>query len=413
MRDKGNLGRSMVETLGVLAIIGVLSIAAIAGYTMAMIFLRSNTIVNEVCKMAVIGKAEKINGGALNLTEFRDDSGAISINGFWGVEAFDNGDGSFSLIVSNVEQKICQRIQQMGIPDATEILFNEDDACHEGENNSIEFIFDALMGQDGNCGYCQHIEDGSCVPNITCDNGCPGFSPVEDDSGKCLPCDSKYWFNSSEEECSKCSNRTYRNGRCIPNCDVIDQNDSLSPCMEIISYGEYCETNLRFLPEGTFCEQGGISGVCNARGQCIPVGESCSSRGSCPSGYFCNYGGTYGNYGGGYTANICQKVSPQTKEVNGTTYYYPSQSDMRSWCRPADNKTTCTWGYLAYPGAQDWCASIGRELITCSEYVNIRGAFFWTSYAGTWGQGGACRDDGSVWSGRPDGYAWTGGVICK
>ena len=46
-------GRSMIEMLGVLAIIGVLSIGGIAGYTMAMNKFRANEIVNAVVQAAV------------------------------------------------------------------------------------------------------------------------------------------------------------------------------------------------------------------------------------------------------------------------------------------------------------------------------------------------------------------------
>lgn len=49
-------GRSMVEMLGVLAIIGVLSIGGIAGYTMAMNRYRANEIVDAASKVAVIAQ---------------------------------------------------------------------------------------------------------------------------------------------------------------------------------------------------------------------------------------------------------------------------------------------------------------------------------------------------------------------
>ena len=42
------LGRSMVEMLGVLAIIGVLSIAAVAGYRFALLKFRANEVTNEL-----------------------------------------------------------------------------------------------------------------------------------------------------------------------------------------------------------------------------------------------------------------------------------------------------------------------------------------------------------------------------
>ena len=49
---KSETGRSMVEMLGVLAIIGVLSIGGIAGYTMAMNRFRANEIIDMGNKYA-------------------------------------------------------------------------------------------------------------------------------------------------------------------------------------------------------------------------------------------------------------------------------------------------------------------------------------------------------------------------
>ena len=49
-------GRSMIEMLGVLAIIGVLSIGGLAGYTMAMNRHRANTILDYASKCAVIAQ---------------------------------------------------------------------------------------------------------------------------------------------------------------------------------------------------------------------------------------------------------------------------------------------------------------------------------------------------------------------
>ena len=53
MKHTNETGRSMVEMLGVLAIIGVLSIGGIAGYTMAMNKYEANQIVNAVMHAAV------------------------------------------------------------------------------------------------------------------------------------------------------------------------------------------------------------------------------------------------------------------------------------------------------------------------------------------------------------------------
>lgn len=49
-------GRSMVEMLGVLAIIGVLSVGGIAGYTMAMNRYKANQILDAASKLSVVAQ---------------------------------------------------------------------------------------------------------------------------------------------------------------------------------------------------------------------------------------------------------------------------------------------------------------------------------------------------------------------
>ena len=49
-------GRSMVEMLGVLAIIGVLSVGGIAGFNMAMLRYRTNELLDTINKMSVLSQ---------------------------------------------------------------------------------------------------------------------------------------------------------------------------------------------------------------------------------------------------------------------------------------------------------------------------------------------------------------------
>lgn len=60
-------GRSMVEMLGVLAIIGVLSIGGIAGYTMAMNRYRANEIIDAASKLAVVSQTANNGAGATDM----------------------------------------------------------------------------------------------------------------------------------------------------------------------------------------------------------------------------------------------------------------------------------------------------------------------------------------------------------
>ena len=60
-------GRSMVEMLGVLAIIGVLSIGGIAGYTMAMNRYRANEVLNVAAQLAVLSQTANQGRGGVDM----------------------------------------------------------------------------------------------------------------------------------------------------------------------------------------------------------------------------------------------------------------------------------------------------------------------------------------------------------
>ena len=63
MKMNNESGRSMVEMLGVLAIIGVLSIGGISGYTIAMNRYRANEIIDTGTKLCVIAMTKNATTG--------------------------------------------------------------------------------------------------------------------------------------------------------------------------------------------------------------------------------------------------------------------------------------------------------------------------------------------------------------
>jgi len=73
MKKTNESGRSMVEMLGVLAIIGVLSIGGIAGYTLAMNRYRANEILNAASDVAIT--AMSANGGTGGTADLNDLGG--------------------------------------------------------------------------------------------------------------------------------------------------------------------------------------------------------------------------------------------------------------------------------------------------------------------------------------------------
>ena len=76
-------GRSMVEMLGVLAIIGVLSVGGIAGYSLGMRKHRANGVVDVASKYAVVGYNQcqqklmngEITGETINYTDWNGGNG--------------------------------------------------------------------------------------------------------------------------------------------------------------------------------------------------------------------------------------------------------------------------------------------------------------------------------------------------
>jgi Tfp pilus assembly protein PilE len=88
---KNESGRSMVEMLGVLAIIGVLSIGGIAGYTLAMNRYRANEVLDTAAKLAIVSMSNASKSAALSDigldgdnvagTTFTAEDGVVTITG--------------------------------------------------------------------------------------------------------------------------------------------------------------------------------------------------------------------------------------------------------------------------------------------------------------------------------------------
>ena len=162
-------GRSMVETLGVLAIMGVLAIGGIAGYRYAMDKYNANEILNEVRKRAVTASQQRILGRTIDLSEWSN-----TIQGH-PVTAADNygGDTSFfALTVSGIEKGVCDQVIKEKIPFAVNTWVGESsEECIEG-NNDITFAFANTLDGEPAPG-CENV---TCQAGTICSDGfclCP------------------------------------------------------------------------------------------------------------------------------------------------------------------------------------------------------------------------------------------------
>ena len=73
-------GRSMVEMLGVLAIIGVLSIGGIAGYTMAMNRYKANEVINAAAMLSIANQSSQ-SSTATTTTDLKLTNLACTVTG--------------------------------------------------------------------------------------------------------------------------------------------------------------------------------------------------------------------------------------------------------------------------------------------------------------------------------------------
>ena len=80
---KNENGRSMIEMLGVLAIIGVLSVGGLYAYTTAMLKYRMNEVVHVASMMAVLAKGANAGEGAcikLSDSSLPKNPGGVNVN---------------------------------------------------------------------------------------------------------------------------------------------------------------------------------------------------------------------------------------------------------------------------------------------------------------------------------------------
>ncbi len=127
-------GRSMIEMLGVLAIIGVLSVGGIAGYSKAMMKYRINKTIEQITLIAgnvrTFFASQGNYSGVINTDVIKKaklvpdemwDGGSDPVNAFGGRFAFSaenltsasNISGSFVIMINSIPQEACIEIATM------------------------------------------------------------------------------------------------------------------------------------------------------------------------------------------------------------------------------------------------------------------------------------------------------------
>ena len=115
---KSESGRSMVEMLGVLAIMGVLSVGGITGYRYAVNKARANDTIARLYRRAVIVSGQREAGQDGSLDGFKETDGDYPIAN----DSLTNATGdstAFTMTAANVSEDVCKLIHEMEFKLAT------------------------------------------------------------------------------------------------------------------------------------------------------------------------------------------------------------------------------------------------------------------------------------------------------
>lgn len=147
-------GRTMTEILGILAIMGVLSVTALMGYNIAIIKYKTNQIINEVNNRGVVGLTQMISSAPLNLSEFpaTTSTGHLIALGSY-------TDTYFDIVVEDISQNICTEIAK-NLSTAYTAFINDTkltdtDQCPETSAISFRFLKSGPFTCPDTLGVCQ------------------------------------------------------------------------------------------------------------------------------------------------------------------------------------------------------------------------------------------------------------------
>ena len=205
----------MVEMLGVLAVVGVLSAVAVLGLRTAMDKHYATQTVNRLKLRAMSVSSQLLLGSTASLSEFNEIDGAYQIPN--NLERKDAE--SFSLFVNDVPKAVCEQIQDLDwkmakMSDCSDTtlkfkFLNDLSDCSDCTLDGFD-----CSGYGTECGKCSVVKGYTIDEGPTCEGSENGQYCVR---GKCSVCREQYtWANNG---CQLCSNL---NGVASSNISVDD-----------------------------------------------------------------------------------------------------------------------------------------------------------------------------------------------
>lgn len=368
---KNELGRSMVEILGVLAVMGVVGLVGVKMYTNAMNRHRANELIYEAQKRATMVASQMLSGrDTLSVAGFTDPAGY-----HFGVEKNPTNDKQFNITITGVPADICTKMKTFvgaGTPIRViseycdKLTFNNDlsKTAYASDSQTETECTDAGNTWCGGAGACQSAsnccEGKTLGPCEACSEGAIVTSPME---GKACDYDNDGFNNDGY----------CRAGTCEPLPDGMACTSAGCTCSTTVTVNDVEES-----VQGTVC-----SVTSNAVSLCCPPGSFCNSGGDVNTTDTANQARCITLQGDGTNCSTNAEC-PQDKPFCHITW---PKGTPRNCHDPSAYKGTCTAlgtpitaniyglgnvlissGKLIWWSARNWCEAHGKHLINVEDF---------------------------------------------
>ena len=265
---KLNYGRSMIEMLGILALIGMLSVVSVYVFQKAMTKNRTNQLLEDMRLAGMVVLDGLMDKLTVNEIPIKGQFEQQTPYTFTAALEEDNLN-TFAVVADGVPFDVCVSIKDKKPNWAEAITVNGvEETCHESENNFVSFFFnDELI--DIIHDYCQN--DSDCGECGKCNNRRCSYG-FKNRSGKCYRCDdaTAQIADVDQDECGHCKDRmwsTYNGGRCVK---CINQTNSSW-------IGNVPKEECMKCPHQSFTERG-ATGICTyCSGNVDPITGKCDT----------------------------------------------------------------------------------------------------------------------------------------
>jgi len=190
-------GRSMIEMLGVLAIIGVLSIGGLLGYRRAVNNHQANQILDDANRLAfaVIESNQTFQANSFMEEDFID---SVPYTGTYNLDAFMAAGGQFGIVVTNVPRGVCESlISKASIEYKVRVMPGSEERYSVPQMSNIGIVYDSFHKDICNgtndvvlyfgdtSGQCNKPDEGEtyakCLSNADCCGGWFCWYPNDSD----------------------------------------------------------------------------------------------------------------------------------------------------------------------------------------------------------------------------------------